>query len=314
MNVIKADGDWPELKDTLLIAAFSGWNDAADSATSAVRQLGEQLGAEPFATIDPEEFYVFTDTRPQTSMDEDGKRKITWPTNQFSSVSNVPGLNRSVVTLDGVEPDLKWRSFCDSLLEICQRCNVTEVVLLGALVAPVPHTRPVPITGGATAPERLEEIRKVGATNSRYEGPTGIIGVFSSRCQQENIPLVSFWGAAPSYLTASPNWKVTSALLDALDRVLGIGLELNAVHGLARRFENQVSQAVARDEQVAAFVQALEEQYSLDGGAFDDEPMIVSEADEVEDNDTELPSAYQIIQEFEKQLRESSRPENKEEE
>lgn len=304
MDFIKAEGEWPELKNTVLVAAFSGWNDAADAATSAVRYLSEQISAEPFATIDPEEFYVFSENRPHTRMTEDGKREISWPTNQFAAQPMMSRLNRSLVTLVGVEPNLRWRTFEDTFIEICRRCNVTEVVLVGALIAPVPHTRPVPITGSASDPERLERVQKIGATSSRYEGPTGIVGVLSARCAQEGIALVSFWGAAPSYLTASPNWKVTSGLLDALNKVLELELDLTSLHGMARRFENQVTQAVNRDEQVAAFVQALEEQYGLE-----DEGVLGSEDEEEGDNldeydtDTELPSAELLIQELEKQIR-----------
>jgi len=303
MDVIKANGNWPELKNSILVAAFEGWNDAADAATSAVRYLAEQFSAEPFATLDPEEFYVFTDTRPQTRVGEDGNREITWPTNQLAALSNLPGLDRSLVTLVGVEPDLKWRTFTDSLLEICRRCNVTEVLLIGALVGPVPHTRPVSLIGSATNSERLEKIREIGAVSNRppYEGPTGIIGMFSARCQQENIPLVSFWGTTPSYLTASPNWKVTAALLEAINKVIGFGLDLSNLQALSRRFENQVSQAVARDEQVTAFVQALEEQYAMDeenGG----QPIFTDEHEAADD--TELPNAELLIQELEKQIRE----------
>jgi proteasome assembly chaperone (PAC2) family protein len=313
MDIIKMDGDWPELKNTILVAAFSGWNDAADAATSAVRYLSEQVSAEFFATLDPEEFYVFTETRPQTRLSEDGDREISWPTNQFAAQANLAGLSRSLVTLVGVEPDLKWRTFADTFIEICRRCNVTEVVLVGALVAPVPHTRPVPVTGAATDPKRLERVRKVGVAGSRYEGPTGIVGVLSDRCQKENISLISFWGAAPSYLTASPNWKVTSGLLDALNYVLSLELDLSSLHAMSRRFENQVSQAVSRDEQVSAFVQALEEQYAMEDGA-NSEPE--TSPKEIEDeSDSELPSAELLIQELEKHFRQRQerndpRPEN----
>lgn len=315
MDVIKANGEWPELKNTILVAAFSGWNDAADAATGAVRYLSEQVSAEAFATIDPEEFYVFTETRPQTHLNEDGTRETTWPLNQFSAQPLLPNLNRSLVTLVGVEPNLRWRGFGDAFVEICRRCNVTEVVLVGALVAPVPHTRPVPITGSASNPDRLERVKKIGATGSRYEGPTGIVGVLSQRCQEENIQLTSFWGAAPSYLTASPNWKVTSGLLDALNHVLSLELDLSSLHAMSRRFENQVSQAVARDEQVAAFVQALEEQFGMDEELGEETGSNPDRPEFDDETDTELPSAELLIQELEKQIRQrherDQKPEDK---
>ena len=171
--------DWPTLYDTLMIVAFSGWNDAADSATTAVRYLGERLPVEPFATIDPEDFYVFTDTRPLTRIKEgtEGQRELVWPTNQFSYIAEFGGQNRSLITLTGVEPDLKWRGFGDVFMEVCQRCNVTEVVFVGALLAPVPHTRPAPITANSTDTVTDERLKEFGTHTSRYEGPTGILGV-----------------------------------------------------------------------------------------------------------------------------------------
>ncbi len=299
--------DWPQLHDTLMVASFSGWNDAADAATTAVRYLGERLAVEPFATLDPEDFYVFSDTRPMTQMDDNSKREIVWPTNQFSYTPEFAGQNRSLVTLVGVEPDLKWRSFGDVFFEICQRCNVTEVVLIGSLLAPVPHTRQVPLTGFSSNEEILAKLRRMGIGSSRYEGPTGIVGVLTARCQDAELKYGSVWGAAPSYLSASPNWKVTSRLLTALNEGWSMGLELESVQGLGMRFEAQVSEAVSGQEDVAAFVRDLEEHY--------DEEELDSEGNRPmrpfgrednrrnrDDDETELPSAELIIQELEKHL------------
>ncbi len=302
--------DWPRLHDTILIAAFSGWNDAADAATTAVRYLGERLSAEPFATIDPEEFYVFTDTRPLTRLTEEGQRDIRWPENQFSYVAEFAGQNRSLVTLVGVEPDLKWRTFSDLFLEVCRKCQVTEVILVGSLLAPVPHTRPVPLTGFSSNPQILEKLRGLGATQSRYEGPTGMVGVLTARSAAANLIYGSLWGAAPSYLSASPNWKVTGRLLEALNSGWNIGLELDGVGGLGLRFEAQVNEAVSAQEDVASFVHDLEEHYDDDDDDDDDSEDASNENLSLRsdrrsprnDEDNELPSAELLIQELEKQL------------
>jgi hypothetical protein len=305
--------DWPQLHDTLLIAAFSGWNDAADSATTAVRYVTERLSMEPFATIDPEDFYVFSDTRPlvRFSEDEDGgnrKREITWPTNQFYHVPEFNGQNRSLVALVGVEPDLKWNTFGNVFLEICRKCNVSEVVMVGSLLAPVPHTRQVPLTGFSSEEQILAKLRKLGASQSRYEGPTGIVGVLTARSQQEELKYGSVWGAAPSYLSASPNWKVTSRLLSALNDGWKLGLELEGVQGLGMRFEAQVSEAVSSQEDVATFVRDLEAHYDEE-----DEEDVLDESFQRplgregrrgrdDDDSGELPSAELLIQELERQL------------
>jgi hypothetical protein len=302
--------DWPQLHDTLMIASFAGWNDAADAATTAVRYLSERLSAVPFATIDPEEFYVFTDTRPTTRFNSENKREIEWPTNQFSYVSEFNGKNRSLVTLVGVEPDLKWNTFSNTFFEICRRCNVTELVMVGSLLAPVPHTRQVPLSGFSSKEDIFQKLKKLNVGNSRYEGPTGIVGVLTSRCPDEKMEFGSIWGAAPSYLSASPNWKVTSGILGALNEGWELGIELEGVQGLGMRFEMQVTEAVNNQEDVASFVHDLEENYDEDDGdedeADDDDesslPPERSESRRFGEESGELPSAELIIQELEKHL------------
>ncbi len=304
--------DWPRLYDTLLIASFSGWNDAADAATTAVGHLSERLLTEPFATIDPEDFYVFTDTRPMTRLKSEadgGQREIVWPTNQFSFLPEFAGQNRSLITLVGVEPDLKWRTFSDVFFDICKRCNVSEVILVGSLLAPVPHTRPVPLTGYSSDPEIESRLRAFGATSSRYEGPTGMVGLLTARCQQEGLKYGSLWGAAPSYLSASPNWKVTSRLLSVLNEGWKLNLELDVVQSLGMSFEAKVSEAVGNQEDVAAFVRDLEEHYDNDDDLDDDDDDDEDSLDEMDiprrspnPEDNELPNAQLLIQELEKQL------------
>lgn len=307
--------DWPQLHDTLLIAAFAGWNDASEAATTAVRYITERLSAVPFATIDPEEFYIFSDTRPVTRFVEPGRREIIWPTNQFSYISEVAGQNRSLVTLVGIEPDLKWSKFTEIFFEVCRNCNVTEVILLGSLLAPVPHTRPVPVTGYTTNQKSLEKLESLGVNQTRYEGPTGIVGVLTTQSREESVLYGSMWGASSSYLSANPNWKVTNRLLELLNLGWNLGLPLDGVRSLTRRFEEQVSEIVSHQDDVANFVHELEEQYDND-----DERDYEYEEDDDEDEleealryereeghrreeTEELPSAELLIQELEKQLR-----------
>jgi hypothetical protein len=306
MDLIQPSGEnWPELHNTLLVVAFAGWNDAASSATTAVRLLTEKTDAKPLATIDPEEFFVFTENRPDVSLDESGLRSLSWPSNLFSYVENLPDLNRSLVTLQGLEPDLKWRTFTDTFMEICHRCNVTEVVMLGAMVATVPHTRPVPISGWSTNPVRQPAIEQIGATRSRYEGPTGIVGVLATRFQAEKLDYSSLWAVAPTYLSISPNWKVASRLLSGLNQICELNLNLSEVNTLALRFESHVAEAVARQADVATFVQALEENFDrgIDSDADDDDDDEDEWSEGHREDETELPSADILIQELERQLR-----------
>ncbi len=295
---------WPKLENTLLVAAFSGWNDAAGSASTAVRLLSEKSGSQSFATIDPEEFYVFTENRPMVSLDTDGLRKLSWPDNQFAAVENIAGLNRSLVTLIGIEPDLKWRTFGDVFMEICQRCNVTEVMILGAMVATVPHSRPVPITGWSTNPERRGILEGFGAQPSRYQGPTGIVGVLATRLQESNIPYSSLWAIAPTYLSVSPNWKVAARLLGGIDQLFGLSLDMSEAQTNALKFEAQVAEAVGRQPDIATFVHALEENYDRgDSGESDEVDESPGWRERDHDDDGELPSADFLIQELEKRLR-----------
>ncbi len=294
---IKLNGaEWPQAENGILIASFTGWNDAGESATKAVGFLSQQIEATEFADIDPEEFYAFTDTRPRVKLTNGTQRELRWPSNAFA-IS--PDQNRPIVTLVGVEPNLKWRTFAEIIFEVIKRCKISEVVLLGALVAPVPHTRPVPLTGYTTAPLRQEQLQLSGVHSSHYEGPTGILGVLNNFCQREQISCVSLWAAAPSYLAANPNWKVTAALLEASNQILNLGLDLSAVQSRGFQFEKEVSEAVGRDSDVQSFVGNLENRYDNHEDDDDDE----------DDNDwlrseeeSELPSADVLIRELEQQL------------
>lgn len=294
--------DWPQTENGILVAAFAGWNDAGESATKAVQFLSHQIGAVPFATIDPEEFYVFTDTRPRVRLIDGTQRELQWPTNQFLVQPGSPKASqrRSIITLAGVEPNLKWRTFANVILEVVQRCNVREVVLLGALVAPVPHTRAVPLTGYTTNPTRQERLQKIDAHPSHYEGPTGILGVLNNDYQEQKINCTSLWAAAPSYLSANPNWKVTTALLRATNQILDLNLDLGVAENRGRQFEKEVSDAVERDSDVQNFVRTLESRYDHDEDDDDDYDEGTNWLRS--DDDNELPSAEILIQELEQQL------------
>jgi proteasome assembly chaperone (PAC2) family protein len=306
--------EWPRLENGILIAAFGGWNDAGESATKAVSFLAQQSGATPFARIEPEEFYVFTETRPHVRLVDGTQRELSWPKAEFAVQRNQSGTaqksSQSIITLIGVEPDLKWRTFNEVIFEVVKRCGITQVIVLGALVAPVPHTRAVPLTGYTTVPTFHERFERLGAHRSHYEGPTGILGVITDYCRQNNINTASLWGAAPSYLSANPNWKVTAALLTAIDELLELDLDLSVMQNRGLQFEKEVSEAVERDSDVQNFVHSLETRYDnneLDDDDDDDDDDDVGNDwfrnnNNSSNDDNELPSAEILIQELEQQL------------
>ena len=197
--------DVPVLRDPVLVAAFEGWNDAADAASGAVEHLELIWDAEPFAELDSEEFYDYQVNRPQVRLVDGVTREIDWPATRLS-VCSPPGSDRDVVLLRGIEPNMRWRSFCDAILELIDEIGAHTVVILGALLADTPHTRPVPVTGTAYS---TDAAKKFNLENSRYEGPTGITGVLQDACVRAGIPAVSFWAAVPHYVSQPPNPKAT---------------------------------------------------------------------------------------------------------
>lgn len=257
MSIIKMP-KIPTLRRPMLIGAFAGWNDAADAATAGVHILVEHWQAHRFADLDPEEFYNFTEVRPMTRLVRGIQRVITWPENAFYAYV-APGLPRDIVLLLGVEPQLRWRTFSDVITQICLQIGVADVMLLGALIADVPHTMPVPISGSSSNLKGARRLERLGIQLSRYEGPTGMIGVLSERLQRDGISVSSLWGATPHYLSGSPNLKVTAALLNRLNRFFDLKLDLSDLNRSARRFEKQVSEMVARDPDAQEYVRRLEE-------------------------------------------------------
>jgi proteasome assembly chaperone (PAC2) family protein len=276
----------PQLRAPVLIAAFEGWNDAGDAASTAARYLADAWSAEPFASIDPEEFYDFSTTRPQVRLVEGFTRQIDWPANALSSAA-VPGRDRDVVFLQGVEPQLKWRTFCSEITGMARDLGVELVVSLGALLADVPHTRAVRVTGTAADNELVQ---RLNLTRSRYEGPTGIVGVLHDAFRGMSIPSASLWAAVPHYVAGTPSPKATLALVQRAADLLGASVEATDLEIASAAYERQVTDVVEGDEDIADYVRRLEEA-----------------ADSGEDDEAELPSGDALAAEVERFLRDHPR-------
>jgi proteasome assembly chaperone (PAC2) family protein len=252
--VIEID-DVPELRSPVLIAAFEGWNDAADAASSVIDHLMRVWHARVVAAIDPEEFYDFQVNRPIVGTNDEGMRRITWPSTQLA-VASPPGALRDVILLRGIEPNMRWRQFCAELLAASTELGAELVVTLGALLADTPHTRPIPVTGTATEPDLSDRLK---LEQSNYEGPTGIVGVFQDACTQRDIPAVSFWAAVPHYVAQPPCPKATLALVGQLEDVLEISIPLDDLPEESRAWERGVDELAEEDEEIGDYVRALEE-------------------------------------------------------
>ena len=291
------------LRNPVVIAALGGWNDAADSATTAVKFLIDRWKPTKIAEIEIEDFFVFTETRPTVKFTEGIQRNITWPSCQFLGYQS-PSLDHDILLFLGAEPQLKWKTFTKCFMEVCQKFKSSEAVLLGALLADVPHSIAVPMSGTSSSLEMQERLHEMDIHNSRYEGPTGMIGVLQDAFRRVAIPAASLWAAAPHYLAATPNIKVTSALLTYLNTFMALGLDLSDIQTDAIRFEEQISTLVARDPEASAYVRKLEEQLSDSLNADDDE----DEDDVVFNRDRPtgtgpLPSAESLIRGVEELLR-----------
>jgi proteasome assembly chaperone (PAC2) family protein len=245
----------PPLVDPVMIAAFEGWNDAGEAATSTVDHLISVWSARTVAAIDPEDFYDFQVNRPTISLGADGERQITWPTSQLA-VCRPPGSERDIVLLRGIEPNMRWREFCAQLLATADDLGVQMVVTLGALLADIPHTRPIPVTGTATDPDVVEQLK---LQESRYEGPTGIVGVFQDACDRLDMPAVSFWAAVPHYVAQPPCPKATLALLGQVEDLLEVSVPVGDLPEESRAWERGVDELSREDSEVAEYVRSLEE-------------------------------------------------------
>jgi proteasome assembly chaperone (PAC2) family protein len=238
----------------VLVAAFRGWNDGAQGASLAASFLAQSWSAERFADVDPEEFYDFQAVRPHVRLEEGITRTIDWPENTFYS-AEIPGLGRDAVILLGIEPNTRWRTFAAEISGLATDLGVELVVTLGALLADVPHTRPAPVTGSASDAELVEEL---GLTSSRYEGPTGIVGILHDACREAGLPSASLWAAVPHYVSLAASPKAALALSERLGALLGTTLDLSDLERAADAYELQVTAAVAQDEETEAYVHELE--------------------------------------------------------
>jgi proteasome assembly chaperone (PAC2) family protein len=257
------------LRAPALVCAFTGWNDAGDAASSALSFVGASLGASRFAQIDPEEFYDFQSVRPKVKTDERGAREIIWPAVEVF-VARIPRAPRDLVLLGGPEPSMRWRSFTTLILDLAEALGVQMICSLGALLADVPHSLPVPVSGGASDPDVAE---RLGLHGTGYEGPTGIVGVLSSACAERGIPSASLWASVPHYVAAAPNPKAALALVRKLESLVGVSVDASELEGAASDYERQVAIAVQSDPDVQAFVERLE-QMAADEAGEDDLPDI----------------------------------------
>ena len=246
--------DVPELRDPIMIAAFEGWNDAGEAATAAVEHLAEVWNAETVAAIDPEDYYDFQVSRPRILM-EDGKRRVSWPTTRILLATST-SLNRDVILVQGIEPSTRWRSFTIELLEFAQHIGVTTFVTLGALLADVPHTRPIPVS--ATS-EHEDAVHRFDLEPSKFEGATGIVGVLADAASQADLPSLSCWAAVPHYAGGTPSPKATLALISKLEELFDLAIPHGDLPDQARAWEHGVDELAESDDEVAEYVHSLEE-------------------------------------------------------
>src|SRR6266516_7178471 len=249
----------PTLTSPVLISAFRGWNDGGQGASLAGGYLAKTWEAARFAEIEPEGFFDFQATRPHVSLIEGQTRRIDWPDNAFYHAS-IPGLERDAVLLLGIEPNLRWQTFTGLVTGLATDLGVELVVTLGSLLADVPHTRPSPVTGGASDPELIEQL---GLQRSRYEGPTGIVGVLHDACNQAGLRSVSLWAAVPHYVSLAPSPRAALALCQRLGNILGTKIDVAELEEASDRYSEQVSEAVASDDETAAYVEELEQRAEM---------------------------------------------------
>jgi proteasome assembly chaperone (PAC2) family protein len=272
----------PDLRAPFLVCAFRGWNDAAGAASTALETVAAVLDAEVIASLDPEEFFDFQANRPTISLSEGQTRHIEWPENTLLS-ARAPAAERDLVLLDGTEPNLRWRTFADLISGAAERLGVEMVITLGALIAEVAHTLPVPITGLASDQELVE---RLDLQRSNYEGPTGIVGVVHDSCRRAGMTSASLWAAVPHYVAAVPNPKAALALLRRLEGLTGVTVDASDLEEETSSYEEQVGRAVAANPEIEELVQRIEAEQADQQGEEED-----------------LPSADTIARDFQRFLR-----------
>lgn len=289
MDYLTWDSDLPHLRSPVMVCSFRGWNDAAAAASTALAAIGNSLDGQLIAHLDPEEFFDFQSTRPTITLDEGQTRRIEWPENNLISVE-VPGADRDLILLDGTEPNLRWRTFSETISTAADALGVEMVITLGALIAEVSHTLPVPITGLASSEELVEELE---LERSTYEGPTGIVGIVHDLCRRNGIDSASLWAAVPHYVAAVPNPKAALALLRRLEGLTGIAVEASELEEETADYEEQIGRAVAANPEIEELVQRIE-----------------AEQVELLDDEGELPSADTLASEFQRFLRQRGDQQN----
>ena len=282
MDALAWEAEPPKLRSPALVCAFAGWNDAAGSATTALTTAAESLDAELIAQVDPEEFFDFQANRPTISLSEGQAREIEWPGNVLMAATP-HGAERDLVLLAGTEPNLRWRTFSEGLAEAAEELGVEMVITLGALIADVAHTLPVPITGLASDSDLVD---RLDLQRSSYEGPTGVVGVLHDACNRRGMASASLWAAVPHYVAAVPNPKAALALLRRLEGLVGVALDASSLEEDSESFERQVSNAVSANPEIQDLVQRLEREQA--------------EQLELPDN---LPSGEALARQFERFLR-----------
>jgi proteasome assembly chaperone (PAC2) family protein len=279
----------PELRSPVLVCAFAGWNDAASAATAALEAVAMSLDAHVVGRIDPEEFFDFQVARPTIRLTDGQARHIDWPQTTLMA-AQAPSAQRDLALLSGTEPNLRWRRFTETIVDAASTLGVEMVVTLGALIADVAHTRPVPVTGLASDPELVEQL---GLSRSNYEGPTGIVGVLHDACARQGLTSASLWAAVPHYVAAVPNPKAALALLRRLEGVTGIAIEAGELEEASERFDDQIDRAVASNPEIEELVGRLEQQ----------------QADAI-DLSQQLPSGDAIASELQQFLRQQTPPDD----
>jgi proteasome assembly chaperone (PAC2) family protein len=252
----------PLLREPIMIMAFSGWNDAAEAASGAVEHLlsgwrdkNDDVIPELIANVESEDFYDFQVNRPVVSIDESEIRSITWPSTQVFGMA-IPSMKRDLVIVTGVEPSMKWKSFTSDLLDLADDLEVSLIVSLGSLLADTPHSRPITVTGTGAHPSIAN---RLGVSVSKYEGPTGILGIIQDGCMRRGIDAISLWAAVPLYASNAPSPKATLALINTLEEFLNIKIPLSDLPDRADAWEREVNDLAAEDSEIADYVKALEE-------------------------------------------------------
>ena len=243
----------PRLRGPVLLAAFDGWNDAGEAATTALDAIGDGLAAETFATVDPDEFYDFQATRPMVRL-VDGRRRIEWPAVELRA-ARLPAADHDLIVVRGHEPNLRWRTFASEIIQLAASLGVEMVITVGALLADVPHTRPVQVVSSA-GDEDLAE--RLGLSVSRYEGPTGVLGVLGDVASRQGMPTVSLWAALPHYLNLAPNPWGAMALIRELGRLLPMAVDTGGLAGQTEAFDAAVADLVEENPELAGYIERLE--------------------------------------------------------